>query len=71
MREYSLAVTAEELHLWAILISRTLRRLSGDPVPPENFILAEIDSGCLGKDQPDPASPDEIWPEAPQAGHNI
>ena len=48
-----------------------LRRLSGDPVRPENFILAEIDSGCLGKDQPAPVSPDEIWPEAPKAGHKV
>ena len=48
-----------------------LRRLSGDPVRPENFILAEIDSGCLGKDQPDPVSPDEVWHEEPKAGHNI
>ena len=48
-----------------------LRRLAGDPVPPENFILAEIDATRLGKDQPEPISPDEIWPESPKAGHNV
>jgi hypothetical protein len=45
-----------------------LRRLSGNPVPPENFILAEIDSHRLGKDQPAPISPDEFWPESPKLG---
>ena len=45
-----------------------LRRLAGHPVPPENFILADIDAGRLGKDQPEPISPDEIWPEAPKPG---
>lgn len=43
-----------------------LRRLAGDPVPPENFIVAKIDSDRLGVDQPDPMSPDEVWPEAPE-----
>lgn len=42
-----------------------LRRLAGDPVPPENFIVAEIDAHRLGPDQSAPASPDQIWPEAP------
>ncbi len=42
-----------------------LRRLAGSPVPPENFIVAAIDSANLGPDQPAPASPDEEWPEAP------
>lgn len=42
-----------------------LRRLSGDPVAPENFIVAKIDPKRLGTDQADPASPDEFWPEAP------
>jgi hypothetical protein len=42
-----------------------LRRLEGSPVPPENFIVAKIDPSCLGTDQPEPASPDEVWPEAP------
>jgi hypothetical protein len=42
-----------------------LRRLSGSPVPPENFIFAKIDPANLGPDQPQPASPDEEWPERP------
>src|SRR5262244_1407738 len=28
-----------------------LRRLAGSPVPPENFIVAEIGAECLGPDQ--------------------
>lgn len=43
-----------------------LRRLADDPVPPENFIVANIDADRLGKDQPEPISPDEVWPEAPK-----
>jgi hypothetical protein len=42
-----------------------LRRLAGAPVPPENFIVAEIDLERLGPEQAGPASPDEVWPEAP------
>src|SRR5215203_7124702 len=42
-----------------------LRRLAGTPVPPENFIVAEIASDRLGPDQRDPVSPDNVWPEAP------
>jgi len=42
-----------------------LRRLAGDPVPPENFIVAAIDPANLGPDQPPPVSPDRVWPEAP------
>jgi hypothetical protein len=42
-----------------------LRRLAGAPVPPENFIVAEIEPDRLGPDQAEPASPDKIWPEAP------
>ena len=42
-----------------------LRRLSGSPVPPENFIVADIDPGRLGPDQSMPRSPDRRWPEAP------
>lgn len=42
-----------------------LRRLAGAPVPPENFIVAEIESNRLGPDQPEPVSPDKDWPEAP------
>jgi hypothetical protein len=43
-----------------------LRRLAGAPVPPENFIVAEIKEERLGPDQPRPVSPDKIWPEAPK-----
>ena len=42
-----------------------LRRLAGAPVPPENFIVAEIEPDRLGPDQAKPQSPDRIWPEAP------
>ena len=42
-----------------------LRRLAGTPVPPENFIVADIDVQRLGPDQSDPVSPDKVWPEAP------
>lgn len=42
-----------------------LRRLAGAPVPPENFIVANINSERLGIDQPQPVSPDKDWPEAP------
>jgi hypothetical protein len=42
-----------------------LRRLAGAPVAPENFVVAAIAPERLGPDQPEPASPDEHWPEAP------
>jgi hypothetical protein len=42
-----------------------LRRLAGAPVPPENFIVANIESDRLGPDQAAPVSPDKDWPEAP------
>ena len=42
-----------------------LRRFAGSPVAPENFIVADIKSNKLGSDQPEPVSPDEVWPEAP------
>jgi hypothetical protein len=42
-----------------------LRRLAGAPVPPENFIVAEIASDRLGPNQAKPVSPDKEWPEAP------
>ncbi len=42
-----------------------LRRLAGNPVAPENFIVANIDPNRLGVDQASPVSPDEVWPEAP------
>jgi hypothetical protein len=40
-----------------------LRRLYGSPVPPENFIYADISASRLGKDQPEPRQPDREWPE--------
>ena len=40
-----------------------LRRLSGAPVRPENFVKAAVDPDNLGPDQPEPVSPDEVWPE--------
>ncbi|MBZ5640812.1 MAG: hypothetical protein LAO51_18905 [Acidobacteriia bacterium] len=42
-----------------------LRRLAGSPVPPENFVLADIDAARLAPEQADPVSPDDVWPEAP------
>ena len=42
-----------------------LRRLYGDPVPPENFIYANISPERLGKNQPLPMAPDKNWLEAP------
>src|SRR5215831_19797086 len=42
-----------------------LRRLAGSPVPPENFIFADIRDDRLGPDQAPPARPDAEWPEAP------
>ena len=42
-----------------------LRRLSGSPIPPENFFVAAIDADRLGQDQIAARSPDAEWPEAP------
>jgi hypothetical protein len=42
-----------------------LRRLAGVPVPPENFIVADIEPGRLGIEQAEPVNPDDEWPEAP------
>jgi hypothetical protein len=42
-----------------------LRRLAGSPVPPENFVFADISLANLGSDQPLPAMPDKEWPERP------
>ncbi len=42
-----------------------LRRLAGVPVPPENFIVADIDPGRLGPDQAEAVAADKEWPEAP------
>lgn len=43
-----------------------LRRLADAPVPPENFIYADIRADRLHADQPPPARPDKHWPEAPE-----
>jgi hypothetical protein len=43
-----------------------LRRLSGSPVPPENFVYAEVSAANLGTAQPPPVSPGNKrgeWPE--------
>jgi hypothetical protein len=40
-----------------------LRRLAGEPVPPESFVDAAIRSDRLGPDQPEPARVDVDWPE--------
>jgi hypothetical protein len=40
-----------------------LRRLAGSPVPPENFVFADIRPDNLGPAQPPPAFPDKDWPE--------
>ena len=40
-----------------------LRRLAGNPVPPENFIFADIVPNRLSSDQPLPVSPDKDWVE--------
>ncbi len=42
-----------------------LSRLAGSPVPPENFVFADILPSKLGQDQPAPAKPDKDWPEKP------
>lgn len=42
-----------------------LRRLSGSPIPPEDFFAAAIDPERLGPEQLEPRSPDAEWPEAP------
>ena len=44
-----------------------LRRLHGSPVPPENFIVADIDASNVGEEQALPRSPDEEWPEKPRS----
>lgn len=40
-----------------------LRRLGGAPIPPENFISADVSPTRLGVDQALPVSPDADWPE--------
>ncbi|HRN54044.1 MAG TPA: hypothetical protein PK788_11140 [Gemmatimonadaceae bacterium] len=43
-----------------------LRRLSGAPVAPENFIFADVRAERLEVEQPLPARPDAHWPERPR-----
>ena len=45
-----------------------LRRLAGDPVAPENFIMADIRADNVSQSQPAPVAPDEEWhsPAGPQ-----
>jgi hypothetical protein len=43
-----------------------LRRLHGNPVPPENFIYADISASRLGQNQSPPRRPDSEWPEGDQ-----
>lgn len=38
-----------------------LRRLAGSPIPPEDFIFADVRTDRVGQDQPLPASPDAGW----------
>jgi hypothetical protein len=38
-----------------------LRRLSGSPVPSENFIFATISAENVSSAQPDPVAPDSWW----------
>lgn len=40
-----------------------LRRLAGTPIPPENFVMADVNRDRLGMNQALPASPDTEWPE--------
>lgn len=42
-----------------------LRRLHGDPVAPENFIVAVVTANNLTSEQAGPVSPDKDWPERP------
>jgi hypothetical protein len=35
-----------------------IRRIAGSPIPAENFIYADIQTGVVGPDQPKPVAPD-------------
>jgi hypothetical protein len=48
-----------------------LRRLAGAPIPPENFIVANIHADRLGPEQPAAVSPDAEWPEAPAGWRDV
>lgn len=45
-----------------------LRRLADSPVPPENFIYADIRGDRLDANQPPPSRPDKNWPDARTKG---
>jgi len=38
-----------------------LRRLAGTPIPPEDFMEADIEASNVGPNQPPPVSPDAEW----------
>ena len=38
-----------------------LRRLAGSPIPPEDFIYAEISGENVGSNQAEPVAPDDVW----------
>lgn len=40
-----------------------LRRLHGQPVPSENFILADVSAENVSSKQSDPVAPDAHWPD--------
>ncbi len=40
-----------------------LRRLHGYPIPPENFIVADVDPENVSENQAAPRSPDRTWTE--------
>ena len=43
-----------------------LRRLSGSPVPPEDFIFARVETNDVSAEQAEPAAPDPGWsPDQP------
>ena len=43
-----------------------IRRLAGSPVPPENFMLADVDPSNVGQEQASPRAPKAGWrPDQP------
>jgi hypothetical protein len=41
---------------------RLARQIHGSPVPPENFLLADVDTGNVGPEETPPQAPKEGWP---------
>ena len=41
-----------------------LRRIFGSPIPPENFVFANISSNNLSRNQSEPTAPDKKWFDA-------